>query len=177
MPALTKKDLDVILEKCDAQITNYRTLIETGSHVGDTIFHLKDFFDKIYTIEISEHYYNIVNGKFAESEKIKCILGDTSKILPNLLFVESEKIIFWLDAHWSSGDTGKGDLDCPLLEELYIIDNSCKDSIIIIDDYRLFGTKGNEDWSDITLPNIMSKFTKNNIKKIFVEGDRLIILI
>ena len=35
------------------------------------------------------------------------------------------------------------------------------DSIIVIDDLRLFGTKGNEDWSNITEQNILKCFNEN----------------
>ena len=44
----------------------------------------------------------------------------------------------------------KGNIDVPLLGELMQINNLYKnEGIIIIDDVRLFNTKGNEDWSYI----------------------------
>jgi hypothetical protein len=43
--------------------------------------------------------------------------------------------VFWLDGHWSAGDTaGEGD-ECPLLEELATIGPQ---HAILIDDARLF---------------------------------------
>jgi hypothetical protein len=88
-----------------------------------------------------------------------------------------EKVIFWLDGHFSSGDTGKGINDCPLIEELRVIDSNCHNSLIIIDDYRLFGTNSAEDWTDITYDKVISCFVNKKIKHIFSLDDRLIISI
>jgi hypothetical protein len=63
--------------------------------------------------------------------------------------------LFWLDAHWSGGNTyGQSDT-CPILDEIEII-NRCKyDSFILIDDARLFLSPPPtphriELWPDIT---------------------------
>jgi hypothetical protein len=58
--------------------------------------------------------------------------------------VESNNISdlsFWLDAHFSSGETFKGKKDSPIIEELRIIQNYLAKIIhltIFIDDVRLF---------------------------------------
>ena len=60
------------------------------------------------------------------------------------------KSIFYLDGHYSSGDTSRGNIDVPLLGELIQINSLYKsEGIIIIDDVGLFETKGNEDWGYI----------------------------
>ena len=105
--------------------------------------------------------------------------GDTSIVLKQLLnnINIRNSCIFFLDAHYSSGDTGKGLLDVPLLEELNIINtNYKKKGIIIIDDYNLFGTKGNEDWSNITIDKIFPIFN-TTLQNFYVENKRLILII
>ena len=87
--------------------------------------------------------------------------------------------VFFLDGHWSSGDTAKGEKDCPLIEECVGIDKTykAKKGIVIIDDYRLFGTKINEDWKEITKESILNSFNKFKIIKETVYDDKYILLI
>jgi hypothetical protein len=63
--------------------------------------------------------------------------------------------MFWLDAHWSGGETYGENDECPLLEELAIINVSPYEHIILIDDARLFlspppAPHRIEQWPDIT---------------------------
>lgn len=88
-------------------------------------------------------------------------LGDSSNILISLLPQVDNPAILFLDGHWSSGDTGRDDKDCPLIEEIKAINDNFKyEAVIIIDDCRLFG-KGprdktcNEDWSGINKNTIL----------------------
>ncbi len=61
-------------------------------------------------------------------------------MLPQIISTVKENVIFFLDGHWSSQETGRGDKDVPLLEELDSINvQSGGKALIIIDDYRLFG--------------------------------------
>ena len=53
MPSI---DID-FLSKLQDDKTKYSYFIETGTFNGDTIFALEPYFDKLYTIEISEKYY------------------------------------------------------------------------------------------------------------------------
>ena len=87
-----------------------------------------------------------------------------------------------MDGHWSVGNTGKGEKDCLLYEELLSFD---KNAIIIIDDVRLFGkgpSKGDEvcNWEDISVEKIF-EITKERLKEycflpsILVPNDRLLI--
>jgi hypothetical protein len=63
--------------------------------------------------------------------------GDTREHLDSIM-KNNDNLLFWLDAHWSGGETyGKED-ECPLIEELEIIFKYDKNCIILIDDARLF---------------------------------------
>jgi hypothetical protein len=163
---------------------NYNSFIETGTNKGDTTFAMEPHFDNIHTIEISEKYYNETKSKYV-GNKINFLLGDSSHVFKSLLPTINNKSIFFLDGHWSSGDTGRGEKDCPLVEEITLINNLFKHSaIIIIDDYRLFG-KGpnsglNEDWTDINKIKLTG-ILQERISKVYHLGserdtnDRLII--
>ena len=180
MPSLD----NIFLKKIQDDISHYPCFIETGTLYGDTTFAMEPFFEKIYTIEFSEKYYVNTKNKYM-GNKIKFILGDSSIVFENLLPQVLEKSIFFLDGHWSSGDTGRSAKDCPLVEEITHINNLFKnEAIIIIDDYRLFGLGKknglNEDWSDInkeTLLNILGKRIKKtyHLDSESAKNDRLII--
>lgn len=163
---------------------NYPYFIETGTYLGETIFTLEPYFSNLYTIELSELYYTNTKKQY-NGHKINFLLGDSSTVFQTLLPTIPDKAIFFLDGHWSGGNTGQGDKDCPLIEEITHIYHLFKhDAIIIIDDVRLFGidarAKGDQDWSEIhteTLLNILS----NRISKMYyldsvcAKNDRLII--
>jgi len=142
-------------------VSKYRCFIETGTLEGGTTFAMEPLFDKLYTIEYSEKFYNIARNKY-HGNKIEFILGDSSIEFENLLPRINERAVFFLDGHWSGGDTGKSSKDCPLEEEITHINNLfTHEAIIIIDDFRLFGLGGpagrlNEDWSNISKGKLLS---------------------
>ena len=65
-------------------------------------------------------------------------LGDTEAHLPEILSHVNGPAMIWLDAHWSAGETGKTDTQCPLLRELAIVYGTRSDHVVMIDDARLF---------------------------------------
>lgn len=160
----------------------FDTFIESGTLTGNTTFEMAKYFQKVHTIELSEYYYNEFEKSLNESHKnITSRLGDSSKVIPDILksLTTKSNCIFFLDGHWSSGDTAKGEKDCPLIEECVGIDKTykAKKGIVIIDDYRLFGTKINEDWKEITQESILKSFNKFKIIKETVYDDKYILLI
>jgi hypothetical protein len=51
-------------------------------------------------------------------------------VLPLIIKDLNEPAIFWLDGHYSSGITAKGDKICPIFEELDSIFNNSKSRFI-----------------------------------------------
>jgi hypothetical protein len=136
--------------------------IDTGTYMGDTLYNMLHDFNKLYSIELSEKYFSQAVKRF-DDNKVTIIHGDSTIILKTLLNEVNASIFFWLDGHWSGGDTAKGDVDCPLLEEITIINDICKSKCIIaIDDVRLFGTNINENWLNVTRENILN-IVKNRL--------------
>lgn len=181
MPSISK----IELEKLKDDYKNYFCFIESGTLEGETIFNMEPHFDKLYTIEYSEKYFNLAKNKY-NGDKINFIQGDSSIVFETLLPTIKDNTIFFLDGHWSGGDTGHATKDCPLIEEITHINNLFKNKgIIIVDDYRLFGLdkssgKLDEDWSDISkdkLLNILEKRIENvyHFDSTCAKDDRLII--
>lgn len=175
MASLTIETINEIILLSGTEKNNFKTFVETGTYLGETTLSMIDHFDKLYTIELSENLYNRFNGLDYDRNKIISLLGDSSEIIKNVIPDINEDVIFWLDGHFSSGETAQGKKDCPLVEEITHINELCKKSgIIIIDDLRLFGTNVAEDWSDITIESVIEPI-KDRLIKSFEHGDRLVI--
>jgi len=144
-------------------------LIETGTHMGSTVDDVKNNFKRIYTIELSDSFYNRAVKRFSKFPHIKILHGDSSKILPDILNQISSPCLFWLDAHYSGGNTSKGDLETPIIGELTVIkDHKVNNHLILIDDARCF--TGNTDYP--TLDEVFRIIkTINNNYKIEVKAD------
>jgi hypothetical protein len=159
MPSLDKQFLLALKE----DYTKYNNFIESGTFYGETTLAMEPFFNKLYTVEIKQEFYTNFKNNY-KGNKIEIFLGESSDIFTEILPSIQTPSIFFLDGHWSCGNTGKGKKDCPLYEELTSIINNFKyKAIIIIDDVRLFGmgpntTYGKEpcNWEDINIPSILN---------------------
>ena len=167
---------------------NYNVFVETGTWLGQTIFEMEKHFDRLYTIEINETFYKNLTNKY-KNNKINFLLGASEDKLVEILPTINENVIFFLDGHWSAGDTGKGKKDVPLYEELTAINEHFrKNAIIIIDDVRLFGKGPNKsgnakdicNWEEINEISLLKILEKRTTKHYFApsqisDKDRLII--
>lgn len=180
MPAL---DVSV-LENLKEDYKKYPIFVETGTLNGATILSLEKNFEELHTIELSEKYYTRTKNSYF-GNKITFHLGDSGEVLKTLSKNLDRDTIFFLDGHYSSGDTAKGNKDCPLEEELLAIKNNfIGNAIIIVDDFRLFGRGPkngfNEDWSDISKEKLLNLLGERvimsyHLESIFSKDDRFII--
>ncbi len=144
---------------------NISILVETGSYLGDMIEAQKRRFKQIFSIELGVDLYSNAVKRFKRNKHIKILLGDSGKVLPNILSEINEPAIFWLDGHYSAGITAKGDKECPIYEELDAIFNSKKfNHILLIDDARCFNGEG-----DYPTIEELSYFIKSRVKDYKVE--------
>lgn len=122
------------------ELQNYlsEVFIETGTYLGDGVREaLKAGFPKIYSIEIDPERYKSCQKMFSDNKNVTIILGDSGKILPELLKNINKKITFWIDAHYCADGAFIGDKWCPIKEEFNAIKNHpIKNHIILIDDWR-----------------------------------------
>ncbi|MGK7346229.1 MAG: hypothetical protein ACNS63_10540 [Candidatus Nitrospinota bacterium M3_3B_026] len=173
MSSLAHKNIFSVISTCP------KVFVETGSYKGDTIEWARDKFEKIYSMELDPALHQKCLERFKGMENVNLIQGDSVESLRKLMPQINEKCFFWLDAHFSAKETALGEVSVPLLEELEIIEgHKIKDHIIVIDDYRLFGTVGlggKENWSKITLGSVSSALKKINPSyTTFVYNDTLI---
>ncbi len=120
------------------KIMKLDVFVEGGTFRGGTAKNMSDKFRKVYTIEKSDVMFDIAKENLKDISNITMLKGDTREHLREILD-HNDNILFWLDAHWSGGDTYGEEDEYPLLEELEIIfDYSNKNQVILIDDARLF---------------------------------------
>lgn len=119
-----------------------RHYIETGAYYGNGIKSVLNNYEFIHSIELSDKWYNYNVEQFRNNTNVKMYLGDSKKVLPELLETIQEPVTIYLDAHYSGGTTAFGEEETPLLCELEILKNRKYDDIIIIDDCRLLGKSG-----------------------------------
>ena len=119
-----------------------RYFIESGSYIGEGIQQAirTRCFQVIYSIELSDLYYNNVCELFKNNPQVVLWHGDSGKVLEMVLSSISAPATFWLDAHYSGGETANGATFTPIITELECIRNHfIKTHVILIDDVRLFG--------------------------------------
>jgi hypothetical protein len=116
-----------------------REFVETGTYLGDTIEAVRQIFAHIYSIEIDGTLFRNATELFKGDPRVSILLGDSAQVLPTVIASLSSPTLFWLDGHYSSGITGKGDKETPIVEELLAIAASpILGHVILIDDARLF---------------------------------------
>ena len=116
---------------------NLDVFVEGGTYKGDTAKNMSCKFETVYTIEKSNVMFNIAKDNLKDISNVNMIKGDSREHLQNIL-ENNDNILFWLDSHWSGGETYGEEDECPLIDELEIILKYDKSYAILIDDARLF---------------------------------------
>jgi hypothetical protein len=117
---------------------NINILVETGTYLGDMVWAQKNYFKKIFSIELGVELWENAVKRFKDYSSITILKGDSGKILNEVIPLLDEIAIFWLDGHYSAGITAKGDKECPIFEELEAIFKSNFSHILLIDDAMYF---------------------------------------
>ena len=120
-----------------------RVFVETGTYLGDGIQDALDAgFTQVHSIELSPQLHADAQRRFAGDPRVHLHLGDSGAALGPLIATLSGPITFWLDGHYSEGNTARGDQNTPLERELAAIAaHPHHDHSLLIDDVRCFGTE------------------------------------
>jgi hypothetical protein len=116
--------------------------IETGTWHGDGIQAALDAgFREVRSIELSPALHQQARTRFARRPEVKLWLGSSGEVLRDVIADVTEPATFWLDAHYSGGDSMLGPEACPVLLELAILaEHPVKTHTLLIDDVRCFGS-------------------------------------
>lgn len=125
-----------------------RIMVETGTLLGDMVEAMKHRFERIYSIEISPELARRAQQRFANDRHVTIIENDSAIALRDLVPKLEAPALFWLDGHYSGGNTGKGAKETPIMEELETIFSSPLPHIVLVDDARCFGTE--KDYPSLT---------------------------
>lgn len=117
---------------------NIDGFIETGTYKGETSLWASHHFNCVTTVEASRELYSAAKTKLSNNNKINLIFGNSKDALREIVKSLRGPALFWLDAHYSGGQTFGSTDECPLIEELNEINSSKHDHFVLIDDARLF---------------------------------------
>lgn len=149
----------------------YKYFIETGTFLGDMLEALQYNYNTLYSCELVPFIYDLAVKRFEKAKNIKLFLGDSTYALPQMIKEVNAPAIFWLDGHYSGGDTGWSDVNagCPIYDEIDAIFASPYEHTVIIDDARCFN--GDEVGYPVLEDFIKTVKEKYPIKSIEVKHD------
>lgn len=112
--------------------------IETGTFEGKTTIWAAEHFERVATVENARTIYERTSARLAHLSNVRFLFGHSKDVLGDVVSSLQGPSLFWLDGHWSGGDTyGEGD-ECPVLDEIRLADQSPHEHFLLIDDARLF---------------------------------------
>lgn len=151
------------------QQMNCKILVETGTYLGNTIWALRNEFERMYSVELAEQLWQNAVYRFRNFDHITIVNGDSGIVLKDLVPKINLRTLFWLDGHYSGGITAKGESMCPIFKELEaIFNNNTLGHVILIDDARLFN--GSNDYPTIEeLHHFVQQ--KDTLYKLNVQDD------
>ena len=120
------------------------TLVETGTYLGHMVCAMLDKFQRIISIELAQHFHEQAKERFKKDKHVELLQGDSGNVLTTLAPTIDTPALFWLDGHYSSGETAKGDLNTPIMKELDAVLGGNINHVVLIDDARCFN--GTEDY-------------------------------
>ena len=118
--------------------------IETGTYLGDTTDFLARRSRHVYSIEPESALFEKARVRFESFPNVSILNDISENALPALLSSLNGNLCFWLDGHYSAGNTFAGPNDTPLRQELDCIAQNLHrfdGVVVLIDDIRLCGKK------------------------------------
>lgn len=165
--SITKETIEQVITPLNPKSLVF---IETGTWMGDTAQKAIELgFKEIRTVELSNNLFNKAVNRFKNNSNVKLYNGSSDQKIEEMISDVNDQILFWLDAHYSGGDTALGKEISPLYKELDIIaKHQRKDHIILIDDIR----DVHNGYMRVTLDGLIQriKLINSEYKIYFVEG-------
>jgi len=130
-----------------AALSGARVFIETGTFYGFMLQACLGHFDRLISMEVEPHFFRRAQEVFRPQPQVTLLNGDSAKLLPEVLAAIASPCLFWLDAHYSGGVTGRANLETPIRQELAAILKHPNRHTILIDDAECFD--GTHDYPEI----------------------------
>ncbi len=149
------------------------TWVETGTYLGDTTRILCELGRPVYSIEPEPQLFESALQYFKEKSNVHIIKGLSEDVFPVLLPTLRGDICFWLDGHFSGGNTYKGPKDTPIVEELACISKNLitmNKIAIMVDDVRCFNPK-NPNYSTYPSINFLVDWAREHDFSWHIEHD------
>lgn len=127
----------------EARASGINRAVETGTYMAESTKKLASIFDRVETIELSRYIALKCWVRLLPYRNVRLRCGDSGELLKP----SSEPTLYWLDGHWSGGETAGHDRQCPVLDELNATSPGTFGDWYLIDDAHLF-TKPLPDWLD-----------------------------
>ncbi len=117
-----------------------KLFVETGTFKGDSLAIARKFFDTCHSVEASGPLHQKASERFQGIKGVHLHLTDSPSLLRKYQKeFAGQPTLFWLDAHWCNADQTSGETSqSPLLGELEAIGTLHRDSVVLIDDARLY---------------------------------------
>ena len=144
------------------------TLVETGTFRGDMLLAMLDDFRTLYSIELHPKLHSRAQQLFRDQPKVRLLQGDSGEKISDVLADLNEPAVFWLDGHFSAGNTARADLNTPIIAELdKVLKHRIPNHVVLIDDARLF--TGEDDYP--TIEANRSQLARTGQFNLSVEND------
>ena len=128
---------------------NINTFVETGTFMGDTLGFIAETGCNCISIELSEEFYKNALKRFKSQSNVHLIYGDSGEQLARFISDLKSPAIFWLDGHYSAGNTAIGEEHTPISKEVKaVLAHPVKEHVILIDDARCFDGTNNYPYLD-----------------------------
>jgi hypothetical protein len=151
------------------------TWVETGTFLGGTTRVLAEHAKKVYSLEPEPTLCANAKKQFEFFNNVEILNGTSEAIFPKLLPTIGGDVNFWLDGHFSAGQTYKGENDTPIMEELSCISQNLHrygKVVILIDDIRLF-TGDTHVYGAYPSLNVLVDWARENKMRWFISHDIL----
>lgn len=120
-----------------------KTFVETGTFKGDTLAAVAATGIRAISVELSPEYFDRANQRFAGKRNVELHQGDAGDVLPRIVATLQEPALFWLDGHYSAGETAHGALASPISAEVRcILESPVQGHVMLIDDAHEFTGEG-----------------------------------
>ena len=135
-----------------------KDLIETGTYRGKMIIAMRRKFDRITSIELDQTLADNARKLFVNNTHITILQGNSANILSTVIQDIKHPVLFWLDGHYSGGETANDTKETPIMEELEVIfSHPVSNHVVLIDDALCFN--GTHDYPTIEqLKTFISKY-------------------